>query len=177
MQCVIFCRFVHHKSNCSPVTRYHDNKLTVWLLWLTSTVMSFRRELFSPCRQCGLFDKSSIAVLLTQTCGLQAFFLVTQHFLLFFISQLFLPFQVLTDLKQINSFWLLSKVFIYRKGRAACNLWFGAWLNEFTSMLFKDFIYTWRLGLFLMQSDFGWETNVPITLSLLYPTSIQFTRI
>lgn len=71
----------HTFANCTPkaVTRYHDGKLTFWLLWLTSTVMAFRWELFSPCRHwiiwqnfhCSAPDKDMWAA---------GHFLVTQHF-------------------------------------------------------------------------------------------------
>lgn len=122
-----FCK-LHATSTtvCSTVTRYHDDKLTLWLPWLTSTVMSFRWELFGPCRHCGLFDKSSIAVLLTKTCGLQAFFLVAQHFgYSSFLSCFYLSKSSSLIWNKWPPFWLLFKVFIYKRAEQHGTFWFA----------------------------------------------------
>lgn len=119
MQCVTFLQIARHKHNCSPVTRYHGDKLTLWLLWLTSTMMPFRWEPFGPSRHCGLFDKSSIAVLLTKTCGLQAVFLVAQHFGYSSFLSCFYLFQVLADLKQINYFFGCFRKCLFTKGQSS----------------------------------------------------------
>lgn len=169
MLCVIFLQFAQPEHNCSicTETRYHHDKLTFWLLCLTSAVMSFRWELFSPCRRCGLFDKTSIAVLLTQTCGLQAFFLVTQHFGCSSFLSCFN--QVLADLKQIYSFLVAFESVYLEKGRAAWGLQsvacYAKWIYN---LLLKDFISTHQLGLIFMYSNSGWDINVPRKLSLLY---------
>lgn len=140
---------------------YHDDKLIFWLLWLASTATLFRWALFNPCRQCRLFDKSIVAVFLTQTCGLQDFFSGHSALWLFLISQLFLPFKVHADRKRINFFLVFESVYL-QKDRAAWDLWFQAlsikWIHI---LLFKDFINSLRLGLIFMQSDFGWDTNAP----------------
>lgn len=112
--------------------------LLFWLLCPTSTVMSFRWELLGPRRLSGLFDKSSIAVLLTQTCGLQAFFLVTQHFGYFSFLSCFYLSKSLLIWNKLTPFWLLSEVFIYKRAAQHGTFDVGcARLNEFTTCCLK----------------------------------------
>lgn len=147
-QCSVshFCKLHTHNCSICTATRYHDDKLTFWLLCLTSTVMSFRWELFSPCRECGLFDESSIAVLLTQTCGLQAFFLVTQHFAYSSFLSCFYLSKSLLIWNKLTPFWLAFLKCLFTERQSSMGPLICGLIKWIYNLLFKDFMQWFWLG-------------------------------
>lgn len=96
--------YFYKLHTCGTETRRHSDRLSFSCFsWHPLWCLLDKRYLVPA--ESGLFAKSSIAVCLTQTSGLQPVFLVTQRFVPFFISQ---PFWALAHLKQ-KSFCLCSK--------------------------------------------------------------------
>lgn len=141
-----FLQIAHHKHNCRTVTRWQVNFFDCCGWHPPWCLLDENHSV--PADSADYLTKVALQCSWHRHVGCWPFFWSLSTFCCSSFLSCFHLSKSLLIWNKLTPFWLLLKVFVYRRAEQHGTFWFGAWLNKFTTRCLKISLILWGLVCF-----------------------------